>query len=122
MARNIDLSYGWDISLDPATNNLRTVEGSSYTTQKIKQVLQVFFGEWYLNLDQGYPYFDLLLGQVRPDITAARAYMVTIIMAVPGVSSVDTLDISIDNASETAIINFTCTLSDGTVVTDTVIS
>lgn len=120
MARNTDLSYGWDLSLDPATNNLRTLEGSAYTAQKIKQVIQVFLGEWYLNRTQGYPYFDLLLGQVRPDITAARAYMASMITKVPGVTSLDTLDISVDNSSQTANIAFTCTLSDGTTVSDTV--
>jgi hypothetical protein len=118
--RNTDLSYGWDLSLDPNTLNIRSISGTDYTAQKIRQVLQVFLGEWWLDEAQGFPYFEMLLGIVRPDLTACKAYMVTMILAVPGVTSVDSLDITTDNATRKASISFTATLSDGTTTTQTV--
>lgn len=118
---NAELTYGgWDYSLDPATYNLRTVSGAAYLTQKIKQRLQVFFGEWYLDRTIGIPYFETILGQNDPDIGATKAILISEIAKIPGVSYVESLTLTEVRASQRYDISFVAVANDGTPLSGTV--
>lgn len=110
---NIKLDNNWDLNLDPATANLAMVSDNEYTQQKIRQRLDILFGEWFGDRQLGIPWYDILLGQIRPDLAAVRARVVATIAATPGVKSVTSVTIDAPSGSETATIQFKAELSLG---------
>jgi len=103
--------------LDPASPRL--LSGAEYIGQKIRQVLLLIRGEWFLDLRLGTPWFEEVLVR-NPSFEAIRATVRTKILSVPGVSSVPVLDLAFDKASRNMQIQFTAKLKNGAVVTDSV--
>jgi hypothetical protein len=62
--------------------------------QAVETTLRLFLGEWYLNLNDGTPYFQGILGKHSKDM--ADATILATISNVPGVVSVDNYSSVID--------------------------
>lgn len=74
--------------------------GVDAIVQSCRIALQMFQGEWFLNLDAGIPYWQSILGQKpRVAIEAARIFFRRELELVDGVDKVTKLDISYTGSS-----------------------
>lgn len=90
----LDLLLGPDNDI-VITDDLQFVYGVEGVMQECRIVLQLFAGEWFLNLDAGIPYWQQILGQ-KPQraIAAAQIAFRRELEAVAGVGSVIKLNVS----------------------------
>lgn len=101
---NLALDSNHDIFLTDS-GQLSTVSDSDELTQRVQTRLLTFLGEWWLDIDLGVPYFQQLLG-FKPDLTRARGIFNAAILAVPGITSVDRLELSFDNPTRLLRVQF----------------
>lgn len=114
------LSDKIDIKLDAATNDIVLVDGDFvFTTggeavvQALRIALQTIRGEWFLDLEEGVPYYEgdtvtaeeALLGQVFDETKALSAFREAI-LAVPGVSDILSLGVAFDGTSRRMTVEF----------------
>lgn len=106
-----------------------TVSGTAAILQNILQTLNVFLGEWFLNVNLGVNYFGQVLTK-NANQRIIDAIMIDQILAVPGVTALTaysftsnkalrSLAISFTAQTTTGIVNYTGTLPTGTVVSGT---
>lgn len=69
-----------------------------YVRQTIECRLRFGRGEWFLDLSEGVPYYQVVLRK-NPDLSAVRALFRRVIMSVPGVVSVPVLTLELDRAT-----------------------
>lgn len=100
----VDIQLGTDGDIDLSQGLLFT-SGIGAVTQGLRIRLQTFRGEWFLNLDEGVPYFQDLLGQKFVE-TRARSAFRTAIMATPGVVEIIHLVVDFDRGLRTLSIDF----------------
>lgn len=97
-----------DLKLD-ANNELVIEDGDLvFTTgldaivQQCRIALQMFQGEWFLNLDVGIPYWEKILGEKPATaIEAARIFFRRELQLVDGVNKVTKLDITYTGSTRT---------------------
>lgn len=102
-----------DLMLDPITGDLALDDNNSpyfsrglpAIAQGIRITLRMFKGEWFLNLDEGVPWYQDILGKKYNnaqllDILRKR------IVVVPGVASIASLTATWDGATRTVTVNF----------------
>lgn len=120
-----------DWYLDPTAHDLIIDTDLSWTTgvqavvQGIKIALAMIKGEWFADLDEGVPYLErdgvesaeVLLGQ-KFNIERARAAMRPVILSVPGVKSLISLDPSFNRQTRVVTIRFVVDTVFGDTVTD----
>jgi hypothetical protein len=111
-----------DILLDKPTNDLAIVDfdlqlttGDELTVQKIKQVLRLFQGEWFLNNNIGMPYLTEILGKGN-SLSRIETLYIRAIQSIPEV--VEILEFNIDEISNTRelSISFKVRDEDGTIL------
>lgn len=110
-----------DFALDQVTGDLlitngaaTVVEGADAVGQRIYVKLRTFQGEYFLNQRAGFPYHDRILirGANEPDML--QIYR-SGILAVPGVESVDKVDIDFgDSDDRTLRVTMDITSTEGT--------
>lgn len=110
---------GKDLDIDSSLD-LSMVSGADHTVMKIRQRLQTFQGEWWINPTLGMPYYQSIIGQINPDLDALRGIYIAAIAVVPGVKSVDSLTVSFDRASRTYSVDFSATDNNGATISDEV--
>lgn len=118
----VDLALTVDGDLD-VVSDLRFTTGLEAVAQGLSIRLQSFKGEWFLDLDDGVPYFErdgvldteALLGQ-RYDESKARAAFRTAILAAPGVDSLDSLTLAFDNGIREMTVSFHVTTTFGQII------
>lgn len=104
----------WDLTLD-ATGNLVFVTGADAVAQRVRSRLQFFRGEWFLDTRQGVPYFeDILVKNPRRELVVSL--LREAILETPGVASITTFSLSIDNATRSASVTFKALTTDGDTV------
>lgn len=96
-----DLSLGTDNDL-VVTTDLTFTAGVQAVAQSCRIALQIFQGEWFLDLDVGIPYWDRIIAQ-KPNvaIAGARAAFRKELLAVNGVLAIKRLDVTYVNATRT---------------------
>lgn len=106
----LDVKIGDDNVVVFENGDLVLVSGLDAIVQGCRIVLQMFQGEWFLNLDVGIPYWQSILGQ-KPAvaIAAARIFFRRELEAVEGVERVTKLDISYTGATRTLSITWQVT-------------
>jgi hypothetical protein len=87
-------------------------DGVDTTIYTIKHRMRTILGEWFADRSQGAPWYDYILGQVRPDMARMRANLIILIAEIDGVSSVDSLELVIEDSTVKVV--FEATLNDGT--------
>lgn len=123
-----------DWYLDPVTNDLVIGTDLSWTygipavAQGVRIALANIRGEWFVDLDDGVPYFEregvdpnlVLLGKkFAPELV--RAVMRPVILKVPGVASITSLDPVFDGTTRTMTVNFVVQTVFGDTVSDTLV-
>jgi hypothetical protein len=99
--------------------------GEQGVLQGIRIACRMVQGEWFLNLDTGVPYFardgidpaTVIMGQAFDQLRALAAFRQAIVN-VPGVGSLDFLDVSYTNAGRLLTVQFSVTCSFGGTVAD----
>ena len=74
-------------------------------------------GEWYLDTQQGLPWFGAILGVKNPDMRIIRQIITDVIVHTPGVVSLDEIDVTLDARTRNLAVAFRVTASDGSTIT-----
>lgn len=88
-------------------------DGADYARQRITISLDVFLGEWFLDLRIGLPYFRSILVH-SPNSDTVRTVIKAAIMNTPGIVSVPTLTVDLDTTARIAHVVFIAIYEDGT--------
>lgn len=100
------LALGTTGDLDIASGTTRVIKGADCAKQRIKIALDIFLGEWFLDLRVGIPYFrDILVHS--PNSETVRSVIRKGIMNTPGIVDVRELTIVLDTAKGKASVDFT---------------
>ncbi len=83
--------------------------------QELRIRLNFFLGEWFLDVTQGIPYFQTILGQKTPIGIVSQIFKKAI-STCPGVANVDDFNVSFNGNSRLMTLNFSCVLTDGTIL------
>ncbi len=97
--------------LDPVSG---FVSGTQYTAQKIRQVLLLIRGEWFLDLNLGTPWFEEILVR-NPNLELIRGIVKNKILSVPGVMAVPVLSLNLDRPTRTLSIDFVAKTTAGSI-------
>ncbi len=79
--------------------------------QRIDCRLRTFLGEFWLDVTLGIPYFQEVLKK-NPDMQAVRAAFAAEIQKVPGVKTLESLEVSMDRALRKLTVTFNVTGTD----------
>jgi len=78
-------------------NNLVVVTDREAVAQRVRQHLEMYQGEWFLNTDAGVPWFQFIY--VEPfDQSTAESLLKAAIIDVPGVAEITEFMVSVDQA------------------------
>lgn len=101
------------------TTDLQWSRGLPAVVQSCRIALQMFQGEWFLDLDAGIPYWNNILGQ-KPGtaVVAARTAFRSALMAVESVTEVLKLDVTYDGKTRSMKITWKVRCSFGDTPTD----
>ena len=111
----VKLNPAWD--LDITSHGLIT--GSEAVRQKVKQVLQLIKGEWFLDVAAGVPWFESILVR-NPSFELIRNIIRGKILGVKGIAAVPSLALSFDKPNRQLTIVFEAKLVGGASISDTV--
>lgn len=104
------------ISGDLVLTNDSDPRGTHNVAQLITQRLRFFLGSWFLNTDEGVPYYQQIL--VRdPDPATIDGLLRECILGTPGVAALQSYDSRTDRASRTMTVRFVVTAADGNTLT-----
>mgnify|MGYP000170257016 CR=1 FL=1 len=95
---DIRLSPGGDIDLTNGSLNL--VDGVDAVTQLLNQRLKFFYGEWFLNLDSGIPYFEKVF-QKNPNPSVLDSLFKRVILGTPGILRLLEFQMTLDTTKRT---------------------
>lgn len=91
----IDLLLDNNNDLVIESGDLQFSKGVQAIMQQCRIQLQMFQGEWFLDLDAGIPYWQSILGSKTSDaIAAARIYFTGELLNVQGVTEVTKMELS----------------------------
>jgi len=107
---NIKLDANGEIAIE--NGELVFVTGQEELTQFIGQKLKTFFGEWFLDLRLGIPYFEVIF-QKQPDPAVIDAVYINEITDTPGVTSLREFDANLNKTSRTMSVDFQADTVDG---------
>jgi hypothetical protein len=115
-----------DFRLDPDTHDLviagfdlAVTDGPESVVQNIKQRLLFFTGEWFLNLAEGTPWIEQILGQKRQRQGVVEDILKARIRGTPGVAELTAF--ALEAAGERAArVTFDATTSAGARISDNV--
>lgn len=93
----------YDLELDGG--DLVLNDGLDGVTQDIMQRMQFYFAEWFLNTEQGVPYFQQILVK-NPDQGAIDAIFKNVILSTPGIISLDEYGFVVDRQTRKLTVRF----------------
>lgn len=108
MADPVDLLLDTDGDLVVAVTDLVFSSGVESVAQALRIRLLTFRGEWFLDLDNGVPYYQDLLGQKFDQITAQAAFREAIV-GTDNVDEILSLSTSFDGATRTLNVSWAVT-------------
>ncbi len=110
--------------VDPSTGDVGVSQGLrftpdliTYTAQRLFDNLCFFLNEWFLDLNEGIPYFEKIIGQ-KPDLPLVDTLYRRAILATVGVGAITNLKLDFDRATRILAVRFEATLTDGSVITE----
>ena len=99
----------------PAFDVVFTSTTAEYLSQKLRISLTFFLEEWYLDKNEGLPFYQSIFKK-NPDINLIADVYKDKILSVPEVQSIITFDITIDSPTRRLSIDFTVLSIDGETV------
>ena len=93
-------------SENPTIGDLKLTSGQVRLTQTFKQAvaqhlrirMQFFYGEWFLDVKEGIPFFERVLIK-NPSLPKISNIFRRVIVETPGIVAVDNLQLTLDNAT-----------------------
>lgn len=79
----------------------------------LKNRLQFFLGEWFLDVREGVPFYDVVLGVKSPDLDVIGRMFRRIILDTEGVAQILQLDASLVAATRTLTVTLRVLTDDG---------
>lgn len=100
-----DLALGDDGDLDVVDDDLALALGNDSIQSDVSADLSLWKGEWFLDLDEGFPYLDEVFVK-NPDLPGIRDIARGKILACAGVQSVEEITIALDKRTREAALAF----------------
>jgi hypothetical protein len=100
-----------DLAIDDAGSEVIHTQLTKEVAQRLTVRLNFFRGEWFVNLLEGTPYFQQILGKASDD--AVRAALTAVILGTEGVASLISFTAIRDRSARTATVAFKARLEDG---------
>ena len=97
--------------------DLQMVDGYETISQHIRQRLQSFLGEWFLNLSYGVPWIQQILGKVQY-LSTVETILKAMIEDSPGVEEITSFSIGESDQERTIRVDFTVLLYSGETTSD----
>lgn len=90
-------------------------DGMDARRQKLGMILRFFKGEWWLNRDEGIPYFESVIGKQR--LAVVRNVFRKALLTCPGAVAIPVLQLNLDGATRELAVTFEILFDDGKVLT-----
>lgn len=87
---------------------------SAAAAQKLTNRFRFFKGEWFLDVTQGFPYWDFFTGK-NPDPRVLKQLLTKVVLSVPPVVSIKKLDLTI-LPNRQATVDFAAVTDEGKVI------
>ena len=111
---DLELQQGnWDLVL--RAGDLAVLDGHAQTTQHIRQRILAFQGEWFLDLSEGLPWLQDILGKPQ-DVVLVEALLKERIQGSPEVEALTAFELTGADAERTLRIDFTVRLAGGRII------
>lgn len=118
MAKDLEIDDNGDLVIDPTTHDLAIVTGTDEIVQRIKATLDIYYGEMENIAPEVGADYSNLLGK-NYNVELAIADMTSAITAgVPEVTSVNDMNIEVDEKTRKATVNFSVSYSESSVGSD----
>lgn len=114
----LDAKFDADGDLYIGPNGPEFTYGIDGVAHLVRIRIQLFKGEWFLNLDAGVPWFQEILGK-KFDRALVRQRLLEQVEKVPGVVAVLSLDIEFDVATRSMSVTFKLRTAFGDTEADT---
>jgi hypothetical protein len=114
VTEDVDNPVAGDLYLD--AGDVSWIDGAEAVAQHIRCRLRMFHGEWFLNEDEGTPWFDSIL---EKGITDGRIASILrrVIAGTPGVVSVSNVSLTRDSSARQLDVEFECVTDEGVTIT-----
>jgi hypothetical protein len=109
------------MTADPTTGILAFADSKDYVLQKIKSRLKFMLGEWFYDTTLGVPWFEQVLIK-NPNLQLIQHLISNVIAAVPGITSVTTVEIAFEPSTRTLAIAYAAVYQDAVQVSEVVTS
>ncbi len=103
-----------DISL--TGSDLVLTSGAEAIEQHLRQRLQTFFAEWFLDSRIGVPYFQQILKK-NPNFTVVDSVLKKEIIETPGIEELTKFELNLDNPVRELRVTFVARTIEGDVIT-----
>jgi len=113
---DIALDYtGQTGDLDLTGHRLNLITGEAAIEQQVRLRVRYFEGSWFLDERQGIPYFRSILIKA-PDLELVESLFRTAIRGTPGISTVNSMELTLDTPTRALTVRFTATMDTGEVL------
>jgi len=112
-----DLKLSASRDLDLSTGDLQLVTGLDGIQQEIGIAFRLFQGEWFADTRVGIPYFSKILGARPLSQNVVRGVYRRAALLVPGVETVDEIDVELNGETRAMSISLEATATNGEPVT-----
>lgn len=110
-----------DLLLSESTNDIELVNGDlslvsgiDAVKQSLKQRMQMFRGEWFLDQESGIPFFQTIFQKTtKPEVIAG--ILQNEIQTTPGVLELLSFDLKIETTTRELVLDFQCRGTDGVI-------
>ena len=96
MSKDFQLDENGDLML--VNNDLAFTSGIESTKQKLKNAFYLIKGEWFLDANAGFPYYEEVFGKGR-DLSRIEALVIRQIQAIEEVREIEKLEINLNSAT-----------------------
>ncbi len=109
----------YDIAMDVNTNDIildnsdcLMIDNAERVAQQILITLRFWYGEWFLNVNEGVPYLEYILIK-KPNMAHIRQILTEQIQSVEGVKSVTDMTLEFDQRARTLLVEYSATTDYG---------
>ena len=116
LALNVD---SWDLAIDDG--DLILTDGAERIAQQILITLRFWYGEWFLDTEDGTPYLEYILVK-NPNISHIKQILSERILSVEGVSNLESLEVNYNPQERYLLVEYSATTNYGLVTREEVLS
>lgn len=95
-------------------NNLVLIDGADFVGQMLKERLQTFLGEWFLDTDLGIPYFQNILTK-GVNLNTIKNVFKNEILSTPGVIELEDFNLDFTDSTRQLSLDFSVRTENGSI-------